>query len=125
MLQPQPDTVVEHRLHLATLWLPAAETLIGMLVPAVIASLFVGPFALLWFAGCFIFLPTAVFHAIRYFTLTYRIGNGELVIRSGVLFRRERRIPFDRVQEVEVHQGILHRLLGLAKVDLSTAGKDP
>ena len=96
-----------------------------MLVPGVIASFFVGPFALLWFAGCFVFLPTAVYHAIRYFTLTYQIGEGELVIRSGLLFRRERRIPLDRVQEVEVHQGILHRLLTLAKVNLSTAGKDP
>ena len=114
----------EHRLHMATLWLPAAEALVGMAVPAVIASFFVGPFALLWFVGCFFFLPAAAYHAIRYFTLTYFVGHGELVIRSGVLFRRERRIPLDRVQEVEIHQGILHRILGLAKVNFSTAGQD-
>lgn len=114
----------EQHLHIATLWLPAAEAMIGMLVPVVIASIFLGPFAMLWYAGCFVLLPTAVFHAFRFFTLTYQLEQNELVIRSGILSKRERRIPLDRIQEVKVRQSILHQLLGLARIDLSTAGKD-
>jgi putative membrane protein len=114
----------ERRLHLATLWLPAIDALVGLAVPAVIAFFFVGPLALLWGAGCFVLLPTALFHAIRYFTVIYQIDAQELVIRSGVISRRERRIPLDRIQEVKIHQGVLHQVLALAKVDLSTAGKD-
>ena len=115
----------ERRLHPATLWLPAIDALIGLAVPAIIAFFFVGPLVLLWVAGCFVLLPTAIFHAIRYFTLTYQVDAQELVIRSGVVSRRERRIPLDRIQEVKIHQGVLHQVLALAKVDLSTAGKDP
>ncbi len=116
---------VERRLHGATLWLPAIDAVIGLAVPAIIAFFFVGPLVLLWVAGCFVLLPTAIFHAIRYFTLTYQVDAQELVIRSGVVSRRERRIPLDRIQEVKIHQGVLHQFLALAKVELSTAGKDP
>lgn len=112
------------RLHVSSLWLPAVETISGAVVPLVIGSFFVGPINVIVFYFLFVFLPVVIYYAVRYFTLTYRVASGELVIRSGLLSRRERRIPLDRVQEVEIHQSIFARLLGYAKVDVSTAGSD-
>jgi putative membrane protein len=89
----------------------------------VIASLFIPLRTLIFFVFCF-GLVSVMFHVVRYFTFRYLVTDRELVINSGVLSRQERRIPLDRVQEVEIHQGIVHRLLDLARLEITTAGSD-
>lgn len=50
----------------------------------------------------------------------YRVGNSDIRIDSGILSRRHRSIPFDRIQDVDITQGPVARLLGLAKVKFET-----
>lgn len=64
----------------------------------------------------------AVVAVWRYFTYRYGFLESALVIRSGLLQRNIRLIPFDRVQNVTVHQNLLHRLVGVAEVRLESAG---
>jgi len=59
---------------------------------------------------------------IRYFTFSYAIEGGDLVIRKGIIERTERHIPLDRVQEIQVEQGILHRIFGVVDAVIETAG---
>jgi putative membrane protein len=59
---------------------------------------------------------------IRYMRFRYRIAPEEIAIRSGVFTVRKRNIPVDRIQNVEVEQGILQRLTGTAQVSIFTAG---
>lgn len=120
----QVATIANHRLHPATLWVPCCELLTGLIIPAAIASLWVGPGLLLWLGGWFVVLPAALYHVAQYFTLEYRFSRTELTIRSGLLFRRERQIPFERIQEINMHQGLVHRFLDLARIQISTAGGD-
>jgi putative membrane protein len=54
----------------------------------------------------------------------YRVGQDEIRIDSGVLSRRHRSIPFDRIQDVDITQGPLARLLGLAEVKFETGAGD-
>lgn len=62
-------------------------------------------------------------HALaQYFTYRFRIERDELLIRSGLLQRNLRHIPFRRIHNVTLHQGPLHRLLGVAEVRLESAG---
>jgi putative membrane protein len=58
----------------------------------------------------------------QYFTYRYGFLDHALVIRSGILQRNLRLIPFDRVQNVTLHQSLLHRLVGVAEVKLESAG---
>jgi putative membrane protein len=58
----------------------------------------------------------------RYFTYRYHIDADRLVIRSGVLQRSLRVIPFARIHNVAVHQSLLHRVFGVAEVRLESAG---
>ena len=132
--QGAPDTPAQGRfatvtelpstLHPATIWLPSLEAVLGPLMPALFGSLFIGLNAVLLLLLVFVMLPTAAYHSLRYFTLRYQISESELVVQSGLVFRRERRIPYDRVQETEIKQSIIHRLLGLAKVSITTAGSN-
>lgn len=59
---------------------------------------------------------------LRWLKLEYRVGPHELRIDSGFLNRTSRAIPFDRVTDIDLEQGPLHRVLGLARVRLETGG---
>lgn len=58
----------------------------------------------------------------RYFTYRYRIDADSVVIRSGLLQRSLRQIPFTRIHNVAIHQSPLHRVFGVADVKLESAG---
>lgn len=58
----------------------------------------------------------------QYFTYRYRIESDGVVIRSGLFQRSVRHIPFSRIQNVSLHQNLLHRLFGVAEVRLESAG---
>lgn len=55
---------------------------------------------------------------------TLRIGDDDVEVRSGVLFRTHRRAPLDRVQGVNLTRPMIARLLGLAKLEVVGAGLD-
>ncbi len=57
---------------------------------------------------------------LRWLKLEYRVGADEIRIDSGWLSRTSRAIPFDRVTDVDLEQGPVHRLFGLARVKLET-----
>ncbi len=50
----------------------------------------------------------------------YRVGNSEIRIDSGIVSRTHRSIPFDRIQDVDITQGPVARLFGLARVKFET-----
>jgi membrane protein YdbS with pleckstrin-like domain len=65
---------------------------------------------------CFFWLP-------YYFkSLKYTISDDFMRIQSGVIWKRLITIPYEKVQNVEVHQGPLERNFALGKVLIHTAG---
>ena len=58
----------------------------------------------------------------QYYTYRFRIGEDSLQIRSGMLQRTLRQIPFARIHNVGLHQTLLHRIFGVAEVRLESAG---
>ena len=70
--------------------------------------------------GIFVVSIVGVFLYWRHFE--YRVGANEIRIDSGIFSRTHRSIPFDRIQDVDITQGPLARLLGIARVKLETGG---
>ncbi|MEP2101015.1 MAG: PH domain-containing protein [Parasphingorhabdus sp.] len=65
--------------------------------------------------------------ALIWSRFTYHIGPKEIRIKSGLISRNNRSIPFDRIQDVSLEQKLVSRILGLATVKLETgasAGED-
>ncbi len=58
----------------------------------------------------------------QYATYRYGVAGDGLVIRSGLLERSLRVIPFARIHNVALQQSMLHRLFGVAEVRLESAG---
>jgi len=56
----------------------------------------------------------------RWLTFEFRVEDDQLRIEQGLLNRSSRSIPFDRVTDVDIEQGPVHRLFGLARVRMET-----
>ena len=56
-----------------------------------------------------------------FFTTKYRFEGNDLVVKRGLLFRNERRIPMAKVQNIDLVQNLLHRVAKVATVKLETA----
>jgi putative membrane protein len=89
-------------------------------------SLGSGMFGFPWFAvpalavlGAVVFSGYAL---ARYLRFQYELDGDTLTVESGVFARQSRQIPLGRVQNLDVEQTILNRLLGLAIVRFETAG---
>ena len=52
----------------------------------------------------------------------FRVGESEIRIDSGIISRTHRSIPFDRIQDVDITQGPIARIAGLARVKFETGG---
>ncbi|PSQ74148.1 MAG: hypothetical protein BRD34_00920, partial [Bacteroidetes bacterium QH_6_64_77] len=57
---------------------------------------------------------------LQYWRFSYRITPKQIVIQSGVLNRKNRSIPIERVQNTQIERNLVARMLGLAKVKIET-----
>ena len=60
--------------------------------------------------------------ALQYLRFRYWITPSQITIQRGVFKRQHRSIPIERVQNVQIVQSLLPRLLRMAKVKVETAG---
>lgn len=68
------------------------------------------------------FVLFLIYQVLNWAFYTYRYEEGYLHIKSGVVFKKERSIKRERVQTVNIRRGLLQRLLGLASLQVETAG---
>jgi putative membrane protein len=59
----------------------------------------------------------------RWWFRTYTVMEERMLLDEGVLRRRNRVVPFARVQQVDVNQELFHRPFGLASLNVETAGE--
>ena len=78
-------------------------------------------------AGAALFAITLLFAYLRWTRLTYSVDASDIRVESGLLSRKARSVPFDRIQDVATTQGFLARLFGLVELTFDTgagAGED-
>ena len=63
-----------------------------------------------------------VYGAVRWLTTRYRIDGGQIELRRGLLTRQTTTARLDKVRTIDLTAQPYHRLLGLAKVEISTGG---
>jgi putative membrane protein len=118
----EATTVVDERarrLHPASLIFGIFTLVRQFLIPAILFLFFArGGEWQRWMLLPFGYLLIA--ELVRYATFTYRFTAEELVVRSGLFSRTERHIPYERVQNIELIENAVHRLIGVAQVRLQT-----
>ena len=101
----------------------AGPLLIGALVLTFVPDV---PFwlrILAWIVAAIIAIITVLYlpHR-RYVTRGYSMALDRLRVVRGVLFHFDTVVPFSRVQHIDLQQGPLERLFGIARLILYTAG---
>ncbi|UKK82853.1 PH domain-containing protein [Sphingopyxis sp. BSN-002] len=82
-----------------------------------------GPYGLLTTAAwLFAILGVVTLPARRVARWGYRIGEGQLRVARGWLFRTDTIVPFVRVQHIDVGQGPVERMFGLSHLVVHTSG---
>lgn len=115
-----------NRLHALSVPLRAAESVVSLawvLVIATVGSASMGvqlPIGAV-VVGAGLVLALA-YQLLYYRRFEYELDEDTLDIRSGVLSRRVREIPYRRVQNVDVSRNVVQRALGIAEVRVETAG---
>lgn len=123
-------SVQERRLHPAGMLLAALGTIrrwIGLAAFPGIAALVNGQFGmttllLILLAVIILAALSAVWGVLSWRATTYRVENGTLHLKSGVLQKSERSLPLEHVQSVNTVQGIVQRLFGVVELKVEAAG---
>ena len=68
------------------------------------------------------FLIALTYQLVYYQRFEYELTADTLDIASGVVSRRNREIPVGRIQNVDITRNVFQRALGIAQINLETAG---
>lgn len=85
---------------------------------ALVASIIGLPVALVWILGFGFYWTNRQFNALH-----CELSSKKLSVRRGVLFKIEKTIPLEQIQDVMVKEGPLLRAFGLCALKIETAGQ--
>ena len=116
----------DQRLHPFSILFGLAGQIREFAVPLVLLFVTAGSRGGSWESWTAIFIvPYSLIAIGRYFTYRYRYEPNELVIRSGLIFKNERHVPYSRIQNIDAVQNPFHRWLGVVDVRIDTgSGSD-
>ncbi|MCG6119899.1 MAG: PH domain-containing protein [Blastomonas sp.] len=117
-----PVTGTERRLHPLTLLLNLSRQ-VPQAVLGLIALRISGPDEIRGWVALIAFLAIVAMFGTefwKWWRFTYRLDPQELRIASGILNRNVRSIPYERIQDVNLEQGLPSRMLGMARIRLET-----
>ena len=114
----------EHRLHPYSVLFAFIAQVRLFIVPGILVYFGIGSRENGWWQPWMMLfiLPSAAVAILRYFTYRFRYEANELVIRTGLIFRKERHVPYARIQNIDAVQNLLHRLLNVVEIKIETGG---
>lgn len=123
---PHPPAEEWQRLDRRLLVISPLQVLRGFAVPIVFSLIGIGTQAGAW---TLLLIPVslvaaAVFGAIPWLTTSYRRTATQLELRTGWLNRKRLTAPLDRVRSVDLTASLIHRALGVTKVEIGTGVDD-
>ena len=90
-----------------------------ILVLFVVRAPFGGPLSVL---PLVIIVAFAGFSVLAWWRYTFQVVDGQLVVTKGVVRVVRLTVPIERIQSIAIEQQLLHRLTGLVRVTVDTAG---
>ncbi len=104
--------------------LQSLRQIIFGILPIAILAIGDGMFLYLFLGLIVILLLVIGFSVLTWMRYTYRVEEDQLRIEHGVFIRKKRTISKHRIQSIDLSQNIIHRVFGLTKVQIETAGSD-
>ena len=122
---PAPDQEGWQKLDVRMLLLDPVKTLAQFFIPLLIGLVGLrnsGTWPL-WALPLAILVPIT-FGSLPWLTTRYRITPTQFQMRTGLLNKKQLTAPLDRIRSVDLEATVLHRVLGLSKVEIGTGVDD-
>lgn len=71
--------------------------------------------------GALFVIPGIIIALLQYSVYRYQLDDNEIVIREGVFVKNVRHVKYERIQNLNLTRNPLHRLLGVAQLELESA----
>ena len=104
----------------------------GIWIIAPLAGLFLGlagsssilPIVLFSIFGYFLFviIVSEIYAQMSYNRWFYEFTDEGLRLERGIIWKRYSNVPYERIQNIDVHRGIIARTFGFSSVMIQTAG---
>lgn len=116
-LQPSYWKVVMINLSITFVVLAIAVGVLFYLVEEIVNEI-----VYIWIALAVVALLSFLFARIAFIKKGFAFREHDVLFRNGIIATNTIIIPYNRVQHVALHEGVLSRYFGLAKVEIFTAG---
>lgn len=130
---------MKNRLHPRAIhwfFLESSGALLGIVVPVLIVAIFISGIeileSLIWriiilfivalLSGYIIVKLVYWWASLLYKNYLYEITEEVIKIEKGVIWKKYISIPFSRIQNIDIHRGVLARILKLSELHVQTAG---
>ena len=70
----------------------------------------------------FVIIVSEIYARMAYNRWFYEFNDEELRLERGIIWKRYSNVPYERIQNVDVHRGIIARMLGFSSLMIQTAG---
>ncbi|UOQ85005.1 PH domain-containing protein [Gracilibacillus salinarum] len=99
------------------------QSIVGLL-PIAIVAVGNGEWLYVLLAAAILLVLFIVFSVLAWYRYTYQLEEDQIRIEQGIFIRKKRTISKHRIQSIDLSQNIIHRIFGLTKVQIETAGSD-
>ena len=114
------------QLHPGARWVFRINTSIALLILYLFIVILTDVVTLISLVTIVVVIATLIFAEVyarmAYDRWGYDLTNEGLKIEKGIIWKRYSTIPYDRIQNVDVHRGIFARVLGFSTIMIQTAG---
>jgi putative membrane protein len=116
----------DRRLHPLSILFDIAQHLRDFIVPLAVAIFAARSQRMMIISSALVAGFSIIGAVWNWITYRFRYEEHDLVVRSGKIFRNERHIPYNRIQNIDAVQNVVHRLFGVAVVQVQTgSGSEP
>ncbi len=70
----------------------------------------------------FVLLISEIYARMAYNRWFYELNEDGLRLERGIIWKRYSNVPYERIQNVDVHRGVIARILGFSSLMIQTAG---
>jgi len=70
----------------------------------------------------FLVIIGEIYARMAYNRWFYEFTNHGLRLERGIIWKRYSNVPYKRIQNVDVHRGVIARILGFSSIDIQTVG---
>ncbi|HYH12533.1 MAG TPA: PH domain-containing protein [Thermomicrobiales bacterium] len=120
------DDLTWHRMSARFIFVGTVRQLRGLVIPAalilVTGNMGQGRSELIYIGIATIITVIAGLGSLaEWWNFRYALADRELVVRSGIVQKQERAVPYGRIQAINVNEAPLERLVGIVRVKVETA----